>query len=289
MRQKRAKAYKKLMNLYTLSFGFRQPYQVLIDATFCENGTQQKIEIERMLDIVLQGKGKPMITQCCMVELYKLGPMGQSTVDVAKGFERRKCNHREAIPGEECVLSVVGPTNKHRYVIATQSSELRTKLRDVPAVPVIHVNRSVMVLEPPSHTTLKAKADAEAQSLNPKAPEVASLKSASTQDATPPESKKRKGPKAPNPLSMKKKKPKVIESGTNVERSKKGSDESGDVGAKRTRVDEDGEGGRGVGEIIEGERSGRKRKRRRKGAQAGDDAGEDGGGVEQSPMASVNS
>ena len=29
MRQKRAKAYRKLMNLYSISFGFRQPYQVL--------------------------------------------------------------------------------------------------------------------------------------------------------------------------------------------------------------------------------------------------------------------
>jgi hypothetical protein len=29
MRQKRAKAYRKLMSLYALSFGFHQPYQVL--------------------------------------------------------------------------------------------------------------------------------------------------------------------------------------------------------------------------------------------------------------------
>lgn len=29
MRQKRAKAYKRLMQTYSLTFGFRQPYQVL--------------------------------------------------------------------------------------------------------------------------------------------------------------------------------------------------------------------------------------------------------------------
>ena len=29
MRKKRAKAYKKLMAMYELRFGFRQPYQVL--------------------------------------------------------------------------------------------------------------------------------------------------------------------------------------------------------------------------------------------------------------------
>ena len=34
MRQKRAKAYRKLMALYSLSFGFRQPYQILGEYLF---------------------------------------------------------------------------------------------------------------------------------------------------------------------------------------------------------------------------------------------------------------
>jgi rRNA-processing protein FCF1 len=49
-----------------------------------------------------------VITQCCITELYALGPTGQHVVDMAKNFERRKCNHREAIPGDECLTSVVG-------------------------------------------------------------------------------------------------------------------------------------------------------------------------------------
>lgn len=32
----------------------------------------------------------------------------QPAVDLAKTFERRKCNHKEAIPGDECLTSVVG-------------------------------------------------------------------------------------------------------------------------------------------------------------------------------------
>jgi U3 small nucleolar RNA-associated protein 23 len=59
MRQKRAKQYKKLMSLYSLSFGFRQPYQVLIDATFCTQGVQMKIELEKQLGVVVQGSCKP--------------------------------------------------------------------------------------------------------------------------------------------------------------------------------------------------------------------------------------
>ena len=117
-----------------------------------------------------------MITQCCIHELYVAGRSQQAAVDLAKTFERRRCNHMEPIPGDECVTSVVGAsahlmelvvyseqgfdageTNKHRYVVATQSQSLRIRLRSIPAVPIVHVNRSVMVLEPPSDATVKAK------------------------------------------------------------------------------------------------------------------------------------
>lgn len=116
-----------------------------------------------------------VMTQCCIVELYKLGPEHQDTVDIAKRFERRKCNHREAIVGDDCIRSVVGtsmnivpipadvlnkPTgdaNKHRYAVATQSTPLRDALRAIPGVPILHINRVVLVLEPPSQATLRAK------------------------------------------------------------------------------------------------------------------------------------
>lgn len=54
----------------------------------------------------------------------------------------------------------VGDSNKHRYVIATQSKVLRVKLRLIPAVPIVHINRAVMILEPPSDATLEAKKQA---------------------------------------------------------------------------------------------------------------------------------
>ena len=117
-----------------------------------------------------------MITQCCIHELYLQGTSQQAAIDLAKSFERRKCNHREAIPGDECISSVIGKSlavgracpldvsagdsNKHRYVVATQSHALRVKLRLIPGVPIVHINRAVMILEPPSDATLKAKQQA---------------------------------------------------------------------------------------------------------------------------------
>ncbi|KAJ7357068.1 PIN domain-like protein [Mycena albidolilacea] len=203
MRQKRAKAYRKLMALYSMSFGFRQPYQVLVDSEMCKDATERKIELLKQLTVILQGDVKPMITQCCIHELYLLGKSQQPAVDLAKTFERRKCNHREVIPGDECLASVVGETNKHRYVVATQSQPLRVKLRAIPAVPIVHVNRSVMVLEPPSDATIQSKEYREEQALHPTGSEKQSL--APSTSAEPPR-KKKKGPKGPNPLSVKKKK-----------------------------------------------------------------------------------
>ncbi|KAJ6519534.1 PIN domain-like protein [Mycena sanguinolenta] len=229
MRQKRAKAYRKLMALYSMSFGFRQPYQVLVDSEMCKEATEHKIELVKQLNSVLQGEMKPMITQCCIHELYLLGKTQQPAVDLAKTFERRKCNHREPIPGDDCLISVVGETNKHRYVVATQSQPLRVKLRTIPAVPIVHVNRSVMVLEPPSDATIRSKEYSEEQALHASGSEKRSL---APSTSTEPPRKKKKGPKGPNPLSVKKKK---VESQPPSAKGKKDAA----VGEKRKREDVD--------------------------------------------------
>ncbi|KAI0079585.1 hypothetical protein K474DRAFT_1591843 [Panus rudis PR-1116 ss-1] len=257
MRQKRAKAYRKLMSLYSMSFGFRQPYQVLIDSEMCKSAISGKIDFVKQLSTVLQGDVKPMITQCCIHELYLQGKAQQPAVDLAKTFERRKCNHREAIPGDECLTSVVGDTNKHRYVIATQSSPLRVKLRTVPAVPIVHINRAVMILEPPSDTTLRAKELMEQQALGPSMAEKSRIE-ADKPPVQPP--KKKKGPKGPNPLSVKKKKPKA----TLPEKQSAESDEKhARTGEKRKQGHEsDSEDGNTPANVTEG--SGHKRKRRRR-------------------------
>ncbi|PFH54640.1 hypothetical protein AMATHDRAFT_72415 [Amanita thiersii Skay4041] len=202
MRQKRAKSYRKLMHLYSMSFAFRQPYQVLVDSTMCNTAIDLKFELVKQLNTVLQGEIKPMITQCCIHELYLQGKAAQPAVDLAKSFERRKCNHREAIPGLDCISSVIGESNPHRYVVATQSHSLRIKLRRIPAVPLLHINRAVLILEPPSDATIKAKAAVEEDSLHAPVSDILLVGPSIPQAPL----RKRKGPKGPNPLSMKKKK-----------------------------------------------------------------------------------
>jgi Fcf1 len=62
-----------------------------------------------------------------------------------------------ALTGEYGVVYIEGQTNKHCYVVATQSHPLCIGLRATPGVPIVHVNHSVMILEPASDATLHVK------------------------------------------------------------------------------------------------------------------------------------
>lgn len=135
MRQKRAKTYRKLLESYIRHFGLRPPLQVLVDAPMALTLAGMKLsseEVPARLAAVLQVssalpsgyKGsypssssssshlvKLMITQCCITELYRLQKEGEKermAVELAKQWERRYCNHKEAIPGDRCLCEVVG-------------------------------------------------------------------------------------------------------------------------------------------------------------------------------------
>jgi U3 small nucleolar RNA-associated protein 23 len=71
-----------------------------------------------------------------------------------------------------------GNENKNRYIVATQSAELREALRKVPGVPLIYLNASsVVILEQPSQATLDNKKQLEASKQAIPAEELASLQS----------------------------------------------------------------------------------------------------------------
>ena len=161
MRGKRSKQYRKLMHAYALTFHFRAPYQVLLSSTLIRDAARFKMQLGHMLSNTLHGEIKPMITQCCIRHLYDAVPEpGQERdkeqwIEVAKQAERRRCGHHELetpLSELECIKSVLDPkgsgTNKHRYVVATQDRDVRAAMREVAGVPLVYINRSVMVMEP---------------------------------------------------------------------------------------------------------------------------------------------
>jgi U3 small nucleolar RNA-associated protein 23 len=141
-----------------------------------------------------------MTTYCCYAELKKLGPDFRPTAAWAKKLEKlRKCSHSPAISAAECIKEIIGTTNENRFCVATNDKKLRIHLRTVPAVPLVYINKSVVILEPPSLTTRAAVTKLEIQKTAPLAFEV----SAKAKPEAVVEIKKRKR-KEPNPLSVKK-------------------------------------------------------------------------------------
>ncbi|KAF2187773.1 rRNA-processing protein UTP23, partial [Zopfia rhizophila CBS 207.26] len=235
MRGKRTKAYRKLMHQYQVTFNFREPYQVLLDSQVLHDAARFKMDLVGGLERTLQGKVKPMITQCDMRHLYNAEPKDEALITQAKTYERRRCNHHELehpLSTLECLSEVVDPkgnlTNRHRYVVASQDPKVRAHMRSIPGVPLVYINRSVMILEPMATSTedqrelderakfraglkgrrganvgQKRKRDDEEDNTNEQRSE--SILGQSTGDSRPQKMKKRgKGPKEPNPLSIKK-------------------------------------------------------------------------------------
>jgi U3 small nucleolar RNA-associated protein 23 len=129
----------------------------------------------------------------------------------------------------ECLSSVVDPksssTNKHRYIIASQDGEARAFMRKVVGVPLVYINRSVMIMEPMAEATeqvkereergkfragLKTKRGEQVGTKRKRGTEEdgasdGGAKGKDGEDNNRGVSKRRKrGPKGPNPLSMKK-------------------------------------------------------------------------------------
>ncbi|KAL2059301.1 hypothetical protein ABVK25_000593 [Lepraria finkii] len=238
MRGKRSKQYRKLMQQYGMVFGFREPYQVLVDAQTIQDTEHFKMDLLSGLERTLSGKVKPMITQCSIRHLYTLSDLSQpekdALISTAKTMERRRCNHHtldEALSTLECLSNVIDPkkslTNKHRYIVASQDEDVRRFCREVRGVPLVYVKRSVMVMEPMAEGSMGVREDIERSKFSSglrgrgagllgkrkrgedEGPDVHVRKdkpvtSIPEVDKTAVKKKKAKGPKGPNPLSVKK-------------------------------------------------------------------------------------
>lgn len=288
-RAKRAKQYRKLMQQYEITFGFRAPYQVVVDSQLIADACRFKMDLVKSLKQTLANASeiKPSITTCSMRHLYgsKSQPGVEAAIELGKTFERRRCGHLpdqypEPLSELECLASVVDPKstgiNKHHLILASNSQPIRSYMRGIRTVPLIYINRSVMIMEPMSSGSVTERSKEERAKLRaeivrpggkrkraedddedeekPGAKEGAGGAEGSAEQA---KKKKRKqaGPKGPNPLSVKKpKKPKPSQADT-----PKPKDKSPAPNTKEASTSE-----------------GPKRKRKRKAKTAGDGDGADG-------------
>ncbi|KAJ5692056.1 rRNA-processing protein FCF1 [Penicillium macrosclerotiorum] len=88
----------------------------------------------------------PIVTDCVIAELEKLGQKYRLALRVAKDprFERIKCDHKGTY-ADDCLVDRV---IKHRvYIVATNDRDLKRRIRKIPGAPIMSVARGKYVIE----------------------------------------------------------------------------------------------------------------------------------------------
>ncbi|KAM9894471.1 hypothetical protein OXX79_008688 [Metschnikowia pulcherrima] len=124
----------------------KPPYQVLIDTNFFNFSIQKKIDIVKGLMDCLYAKCIPIVTDCVMAELEKLGPKYRIALKLAKDprIKRLSCSHGGTY-ADDCLVNRV---IQHKcYIVATNDADLKRRIRKVPGIPLMSVGSHMYVVE----------------------------------------------------------------------------------------------------------------------------------------------
>ncbi|KIV78320.1 hypothetical protein PV11_10048 [Exophiala sideris] len=122
------------------------PYQVLVDTNFLSHTVQKKLEMLPTMMDCLYAKCIPVISDCVMSELEKLGQRYRIALRIARDerWERLKCGHKGTY-ADDCIVDRV---MRHKiYIVATNDRDLKRRIRKIPGVPIMSVARGKYVIE----------------------------------------------------------------------------------------------------------------------------------------------
>lgn len=124
----------------------KPPYQILIDTNFINFSIQKKIDIIQGLMDCLMAKCIPIITDCVLAELEKLGSKYRIALTLAKDprIHRLTCSHKGTY-ADDCIVNRV---IQHKcYIVATNDADLKRRIRKVPGIPIMGVGARSYVIE----------------------------------------------------------------------------------------------------------------------------------------------
>lgn len=124
----------------------KPPYQVLIDTNFINFSIQKKIDLVQGMMDALYARCVPMVTDCVLAELEKLGPKYRIALRMAKDprVEHLKCSHKGTY-ADDCIVERI---IQHKcYIVATNDADLKRRVRKVPGIPLMSVGGHSYVIE----------------------------------------------------------------------------------------------------------------------------------------------
>ncbi|CAB1321095.1 unnamed protein product [Coregonus sp. 'balchen'] len=146
MKIRRQKQAKKNINFYKHNFSFREPFQILIDGTFCQAALKNKIQIKEQMPKYLMGEVQLCTTNCALKELESLKDLYGAKL-ILQRYQVRNCKHfKNPVSASECLLSMMEGTNPHHYI----DQEVTSGLKKIPGVPLLYIILNTIVLDKPS-------------------------------------------------------------------------------------------------------------------------------------------
>jgi U3 small nucleolar RNA-associated protein 24 len=94
----------------------------------------------------LYAKCIPIITDCVMAELEKLGQKYRIALRIARDerWERLQCGHKGTY-ADDCIVDRI---MRHKiYIVATNDKDLKRRIRKIPGVPIMSVARGKYLIE----------------------------------------------------------------------------------------------------------------------------------------------
>ena len=195
------------MTFYQRVFHFREQYQIIADGEFIQNALLSKIHLQEECKALLLGNVKLMTTPCVIAWLKQQGDIYFGAYVAGKRFEQRRCGHvrvdRPCLSPKECIMSIIGETNRVKCIIGTQDLTLQSVLKNIPGIPTLHIYRATLILDDIPDISKQFSTTFEQEQLKPSERERKLIQAiAPVSAAVPSISVKKK--RQPNPLSMRK-------------------------------------------------------------------------------------
>ena len=122
------------------------PYQVLVDTNFMNFSIRNKLDVVKSMMDCLLAKCTPVITDCVMGELEKLGSKYRLALSLAKDprFERMTCGCKGTY-ADDCIVKAA--SRWKCFIVATCDKELRRRVRKIKGVPCMYISQRKYTVE----------------------------------------------------------------------------------------------------------------------------------------------
>eukprot|EP00792_Barthelona_sp_PAP020_P002381 TRINITY_DN13860_c0_g1_i1.p1 TRINITY_DN13860_c0_g1~~TRINITY_DN13860_c0_g1_i1.p1 ORF type:complete len:206 (+),score=46.26 TRINITY_DN13860_c0_g1_i1:30-620(+) len=122
------------------------PYRVLVDTNFINHSISNHLTIDEAMMDCLYAKCIPIVTDCVIAELEKLGKKYRPALRMAKSrmFQRLTCTHSGTY-ADDCICRHV--TQHPIYIVATHDKDLQRRIRKIPGVPIMSIKSHKYYIE----------------------------------------------------------------------------------------------------------------------------------------------